>query len=356
MTTRKMHPEPDTAEVQQNVQKLLGHVTAAATTAMIVVGDRLGLYQALADHDPVTSRQLAELTDIKERYAREWLAQQAAAGFLRFDPTDETFMLPPAWAVVLTDPAMLGSCLNPASMFRDLDILLRVFRSGEGIPWGDHDPMVFETTERFWSGQYREHLLTEWIPSLDDVPGKLTAGTTVADIGTGHGAALIMLAQAFPNSRFFGFDAHEPSIRVARERAAAAGVEDQVIFEVATCHHYPGRDYDLITFFDTLHDLGDPVGAAAYARNALAPDGALLLVEPQAADDLAANLRNPAAPLGYAASTFMCTPNSLSQPVGLALGGQAGERMLRTVLNEAGFSTIRRIADTPFNMVLQARA
>ncbi len=355
MTTRQTHPEPDTAEVQQHVQELLGHVTAAATTAMIIVGDRLGLYQALSDGGPVTSRQLAELTDTRERYVREWLSQQAAAGVLRFDPAHETFTLPPAWAVILTDPALTGVCLNPAAMFRDLDVLLRVFRSGEGIPWGDHDPLVFETTERFWYGQYRDHLLTEWIPSLEGVPGKLTAGATVADIGTGHGAALIMLAQAFPNSRFHGFDSHEPSILTARDRAAAAGVDDRVTFEVSTCHQYPGKDYDLISFFDTLHDLGDPVGAAAYARNALAPDGALLLVEPQAADDLAENLRNPAASIGYAASTFMCTPNSLSQPVGLALGGQAGERMLRAVLTEAGFNAVQRVADSPFNMVLQAR-
>ncbi|AGF72962.1 class I SAM-dependent methyltransferase [Corynebacterium halotolerans] len=356
MTTQDMHTNHDLqAEVQQHAQELLGLITGAATTAMIVVGDRLGLYQALADGGLVTSQRLAESTGTRERYVREWLAQQAAAGFLRFDPADESFTLPPAWAAVLTDPALVGACLNPAGMFRDLDPLLRAFRSGEGIPWGDHDPLVFETTERFWAGQYRDHLLSEWIPALDGLSGKLTDGATVADIGTGHGAALIMLAQAFPSSRFFGFDSHGPSILTARERAAAAGVDDRVTFEIAPCHRYPGQDYDLIAFFDTLHDLGDPVGAAAFARNALAPDGSLLIVEPQAADDLAENLSNPAAPIGYAASTFMCTPNSLSQPVGLALGGQAGERRLRDVLAEAGFDTVHRIADSPFNMVLQAR-
>lgn len=356
MTTHLQSPAHSfEAEVQQHAEQLLGQVTATATTAMIVVGDRLGLYRALADSGPVTTQQLAELTGTRERYIREWLSQQAAAGFVDFDPAAETFSLPSAWAAVLTDPAMTGLCLNPTGMFRDLDALVQAFRSGEGIPWGEHDPVIFETTERFWAGQYRAHLVDEWIPALDGVAEKLRRGASVADIGCGHGAVLIQLAEAFPNSRFVGVDSHEPSILTARQRAATAGVEDRVRFEVADCHRYTGRDHDLITFFDTLHDLGDPVGAAAHARTALAPGGCLLIVEVQAADDLAANLANPAAPLGYAASTFMCVPNSLSQPVGLALGGQAGERALRDVLDAAGFGSVRRVADSPFNMVLEAR-
>ncbi|KUG61499.1 hypothetical protein AVL61_00800 [Kocuria rosea subsp. polaris] len=341
--------------VAQRAQEYFGLVTAAATTAMVLVGDRLGLYAALEHLGPATPGRLAAATGTHERYVREWLAQQAAAGILGYDAAEETFTLPAEWAAVLTDDGTVAACLLPGGMFRDVDPLLEAFRTGEGIAWGEHDPVVFEQTERFWSAQYRRSLVTEWVPALDGVAERLTAGATVADVGTGHGAPLIMLAQAFPRSRFVGFDPHEPSIEIARARAAAAGVADRVSFEVAHCHEYPGHDYDLVTFVDAFHDLGDPVGAAAYARNALAPGGSLVLVELQAGDDLAANLANPAAPLGYAASTFLCTPNSLSQPVGLALGGQAGERALRDVLTEGGFRDVRRVADTPFNMVLQAR-
>ena len=341
--------------VAQRAQEYLGFVTAAATTAMIVVGDRLGLYKALAGADAVTATQLAAATDTRERYVREWLAQQAAAGILTHDPAGGTFTLPPEWAAVLADDGMVAACLLPTGMFRDVDPLLDAFRTGAGIPWGEHDPVVFEQTERFWSAQYRRSLVSEWIPALDGVAEKLEAGANVADVGTGHGAPLIMLAQAFPRSRFYGFDTHEPSIEIARARAETAGVAERVTFAVGHCHDYPGHDYDLVTFVDAFHDLGDPVGAAAHARHALAPDGSLVLVELQAGDDLAANLANPAAPLGYAASTFLCTPHSLSQPVGLALGSQAGERTLRMVLAEAGFGRVRRVADTPFNMVLQAR-
>lgn len=357
MTTQDRDPKTTQAleaDVAQHAQEHLGRVTAAETTAMIMLGDRLGLYPALATHGAVTSARFAEITGNHERYLREWLSQQASAGILRYDAAEATFTLPPAWAAILTDTSMTGACLMPAGMFRDLDTLVRVFRTGEGVPWGEHDPVVFESTEKFWGAQYRAHLVSQWIPALDGVAERLTAGATVADVGTGRGAALLMLAEAFPHSRFIGFDAHESSIRVARDRAAAADLEDRVRFEVSTCHSYPGTDYDLITFFDAFHDLGDPVGAAAHARHALDPAGSLLLVEPQAADELAANLENPAAPIGYATSTYLCTPNSLSQPVGLALGAQAGERALRTVLTEAGFATVRRVADSPFNMVVQA--
>ena len=346
---------PQVQEIQQYAMELLGQASAAATTAMIVVGARLGYYAALAAHGATTSARLAELTGTRERYAREWLSQQAAAGILGYDPAEGTFTLPPARAAVLTDPAMIGACLTPAGMFRDLETAEHAFRTGDGVPWGAHDPIVYEATEEFWGGQYRAHLVESWIPALDGVAERLRAGATVADIGTGRGAALLMLAEAFPRSRFLGYDAHEPSILVARERAAAAGLQDRVRFEVATCHTYPAQDYDLVTFLDTFHDLGDPVGAAAYARTVLAPGGSLVLVEPQAADEFAANLSNPAAVIGYAASTFLCTPNSLSQPVGLALGAQAGETRLRAVLEEAGFGDVRRVADSPFNMVLQAR-
>lgn len=362
MTTHDIAPAeagaPDlqpAQEIQQRAMELLGQASTAATTAMIVLGDRLGYYEALAAHGAMDSERLAELTGTRERSSREWLSQQAAAGILGYDPAAATFTLRPAWAAVLTDPAMIGACLTSAGLFSGLEAAAHAFRTGEGVPWGEHDPIVYEATEKFWGGQYRAHLVASWIPALDGVAEALRAGASVADVGTGRGAALLMLAEAFPASRFVGYDAHEPSIRVARERAAAAGLEDRVRFEVATCHTYPGQGYELVTFLDTFHDLGDPVGAAAFARNVLAPGGSLVLVEPQAADDLAENLSNPAAPIGYAASAVLCTANALSQPVGLALGAQAGERTLRTVLEEAGFGDVRRVADSPFNMVLQAR-
>lgn len=356
MTTVPPPTEPDLqSEISQHANQVLGLATSAATTAMIVLGDRLNLYECLADGRPVTSVQLAELAGVQERYVREWLSQQTVVGILHFDPNHGTFRLPPSWAALLTDPAMIGICLNPAGMFRDLDALVDACRNNRGLPWGEHDPLVFESNEKFWGGQYREHLVDSWIPAVPGLPEKLAAGALVADIGTGHGAALIMLAEAFPASRFVGFDSHGRSITTARERAVEAGVADRITFEQASCEEYPGQDYDLITFFDTLHDLGDPVGAAAYARQALARDGELLLVEPQSADDLTASLENPAAPIAYAASTFMCVPNSLSQTPGAALGAQAGETRLRAVLRDAGCSTVDRVADTPFNMVFHIR-
>lgn len=348
---------PDqTITVDQRIQEYFSHVVGSVTTAMILVGDRLGLYRTLAERGPVTPEQLAEVTGNHERYLREWLSQQAAVGILAYDAGPGTFALAEGWAPILTEESMTAMTLLPAGMFGDAEQLVQAFRTGVGIPWGDHDPVTFEQTERFWGGQYRSALLAEWIPALDGIEEKLTAGATVADIGTGHGAPLIMLAQAFPASRFFGFDAHEPSIEVARERARDAGAADRVRFDVGYCHGYPGHDYDMVTYFDAFHDLGDPVGAAAFARNTLTDGGSLVLIEPRAEDDLATNIAaNPGAPLGYAASTFLCTPNSLSQPVGLALGSQAGEATLRSILTEAGFTRVQRVAESQFNMVLQAR-
>lgn len=352
--------EIDMEQVAAFAQQVGGVITGGATAAMIVLGDRLGLYAAMARSGPVTSGQLAAETETSERYVREWLAQQAAVGFVGFDAEKQTFELPPEHAAVLASDdspaAMVGAAPLVSGLHRRTEQLAEAFRTGNGVPWGEQDSATFEAIERFFRVSYRNSLLGEWIPALDGVDEKLRRGGYVADVGCGHGAALILLAEAYPHSRFVGYDVHEPSVEIANQRAEESGVADRVRFEVGHCHGYPTEDYDLVTFFDAFHDLGDPVGAAAHARNALHSDGTVVLVEPRAADDLETTLRTvPLAALNYAASTFLCTPNSLSQPVGLALGSQAGEARLRDVLSEAGFGTIRRSAANDFNMVLEAR-
>jgi 2-polyprenyl-3-methyl-5-hydroxy-6-metoxy-1,4-benzoquinol methylase len=350
----------DMDKVGAFAQHVAGAITGAATTAMVVVGDELGLYRALAGAGPVTPAGLAAETGTHERYVREWLAQQAAAGFISYDAGTGTFTLPPEHAAVLaTDDspaAMAGAALLPAGMFRGTSKIAEAFRTGRGIAWGEQDPAIFAATERFWQVSYRTSLVTDWIPALGGVADRLRAGARVADIGCGHGAAVILMAQEYPESRFTGYDSHPPSIEVARKRATDAGVADRVRFDTADASSYPADGYNLVCFFDVLHDLGDPVGAAAHARAALAPGGTLMLVEPLAGgEDLVLSFASPAAALNYAASTFLCIPASLSQPVGLGLGSQAGEPQLRAVLTEAGYSHVRRVAENQFNMVLEAR-
>ncbi len=350
----------DMAKVGQFAQHVGGMLAGGATTAMMVVGDRLGLYAGLADGTPHTSAQLAERTGTAERYVREWLAQQAAVGFVTYDPDGGTFTLPAEHAAVLaTDDspaAMIGAAPMIGGLHRRTEEMAEAFRTGSGISWGDQDPAVWESIERFFRVGYRNSLLTEWVPAVDGLHARLETGCRVVAVGTGRGAPLILLAAAYPASEFVGYDAHPASVEVANVRAAEAGVADRVRFAVDHCHGYPDRDVDVITFFDTFHDLGDPVGAAAHARRALATDGILMLVEPRAGDDLATTLATvPLAPVSFAASTFLCTSNSLSQPVGLALGSQAGEARLREVLTEAGYRTVRRVAENDFNMVITAQ-
>lgn len=361
MTTTEINIE----RVGAFAQQVAGMLAGGATAAMMVTGDRLGLYAALAGSGPVNSSQLASQTGTGERYVREWLAQQAAAGIVVYDPADSTFLLPPEHAAVLaTDdsPAsLIGAALTVTGMHRGVERLVEAFRTGAGVPWGEQDPAVFESVERFFRVGYRNSLVNEWIPALTGVEARLRTGARVADIGCGHGAALILLAQAFPDSQYVGYDVHEPSIRVATARAREAGVGDRVRFAVADCQGYPDRSdpnggYDLVTFFDAFHDLGDPVGAARHARQALTADGTLMLVEPRAGDDLAATLATvPLAALSYAASTSTCVANSLSQPVGLALGAHAGLPRLQQVLTEGGFGSVRRAAENDFNMVVEAK-
>jgi 2-polyprenyl-3-methyl-5-hydroxy-6-metoxy-1,4-benzoquinol methylase len=348
----------DEARLEEFMGRFVQDFGAGATIPLVVIGDKLGLYKAMADGEPITPQALAERTNTHERYIREWLAQQAASGYTEYDPETETFRLPPEQALALAQddsPVFIpGAFQLLASIVKDEPHITERFRSGDGMPWGDHDHDLFEGTERFFRPGYAAHLTNEWLPALDGVVEKLQQGARVADIGCGHGASTILMAQAYPNSTFVGSDFHEGSIEAARRAAERAGVADRVTFEVATAKGFGGGPYDLVCVFDALHDLGDPVGAARHVRSQIADDGTWLVVEPNAGDALEDNL-NPVGRAFYAGSTMLCTPNSLSQEVGLALGAQAGEKRLTEVLNEGGFSRVRRAAETPFNMVLEAR-
>lgn len=343
-------------KLNEFLEKLVADMGGAAMMANVIVGEELGLYRAMADGDPITPEELSERTNCNPRLIREWLSAHAAAGYVQV--ADGRFRLPEEQAMALANvdsPVYVaGGAVVLASLFLDKDKLVTAMRGNGALSWGDHHPCLFSGTERFFRPGYRAHLVSEWLPALEGVVAKLEAGATVAEVGCGHGASAVIMAQAFPSSRFFGFDFHAPSIDMARKRAAEGGVADRVTFEVATAKAYPARDYDLVCFFDCLHDMGDPVGAARHAHQTLAPDGTVLLVEPFACDRIEDN-SNPVGRMFYAVSTFICTPNSLSQEVGLGLGAQAGEARLRDVFTEAGFARFRRATETPFNLVLEAR-
>jgi SAM-dependent methyltransferase len=349
----------DPQRLEAFLGKMLGDMGAAVSGALVALGDHLGLYKALAARGPCSSDELAAATGLSERYLREWLSAQAAADYVSYDPASGRFALSPEQAAVFADedsPAfMAGGYDMVTAMWRDEPKIREAFRSGAGVGWHEHDACLFRGTERFFRAGYNAHLVAEWIPALDGVEAKLRAGAAVADVGCGHGASTILMAKAFPNSHFTGFDYHPASIDRAREAAAEAGVADRTSFEVAAAKDLPARGYDLVCIFDALHDMGDPVGAARRIREALKPDGVFMLVEPFAQDAMADNL-NPVGRLFYAASTMFCTPASLSQEVGLGLGAQAGERRLREVVEQAGFSRFRRAAETPFNMIFEVRS
>ncbi|HXH07598.1 MAG TPA: class I SAM-dependent methyltransferase [Vicinamibacterales bacterium] len=346
----------DEAKLNAFMGKVVNDMGGAAMWASVLVGDELGLYRAMAGGELLTAEELAKRTNCNPRLVREWLCAQAAAGYV--ETVDGRFRLPEEQAMALADEDspvyVAGGAQVLASLFLDKDKIVAAMRGDGALAWGDHHPCLFRGTERFFRTGYRAHLLAEWLPALEGVVSKLEAGATVADVGCGHGISTIIMAEAYPASRFFGFDFHAPSIDVARTRAAESGVADRVTFEVRTAKNYPAAGYDLICFFDCLHDMGDPVGAARHAYEALAPDGTVLLVEPFAGDRLDENL-TPVGRMYYAASTFICTPNSLSQEVGLGLGAQAGEARLREVFAQAGFSRFRRATETPFNLILEAR-
>jgi 2-polyprenyl-3-methyl-5-hydroxy-6-metoxy-1,4-benzoquinol methylase len=326
--------------------------------ALVGVGDRLGLYKALADGGPQTPAQLAKHTGTAERYVREWLCNQAAGGYVTYDSLGGMFYLTEEQAFTLADetsPAFLPGMFQVAlAAAKAQEQVTERFKTGKGMGWHEHDPDLFVGTERFFRPGYAANLISAWIPALEGVGEKLTRGATVADVGCGLGASTILMAKSYPKSKFFGFDYHSVSIGTAKKRAQDAGVADRIQFKVAKAKSYPGEDYDFVTFFDCLHDMGDPVGAAAHVRKSLKSDGTWMIVEPFAGDRIEENL-HPIGRAFYGASTLLCTPASLSQEVGLALGAQAGEKRLREVVSAAGFTNFRRATQTPFNLVLEAR-
>jgi 2-polyprenyl-3-methyl-5-hydroxy-6-metoxy-1,4-benzoquinol methylase len=351
-------PVLDEAKLQALVGKAVGDLGATLSTAMISIGDRLGLFKALASGGAATPAELAARTGTFERYVREWLAASAAGGYVEYDPESGRFSLSPEQLMALADETspycVLGGFESILAAIRSEPMIAERFRTGRGFAWGEHDARLFEGTERFFGAGYAANLVAAWIPALEGVESKLRAGVRVADVGCGHGASTILMARAFPASTFVGFDSHPPSIVRATELAAQSGVSERVRFEVAAATDFSGEGYELIAHFDCLHDLGDPLGAAQRVRSALSPDGTWLIVEPQARDRLEDNL-NPIGRLSYGASTLICTPHALSEGNESALGGQAGESRIRAITEAAGFRRFRRATETPFNLVLEAR-
>lgn len=351
-----MNPNPD--KLNEFLGRMVGEMGAAMNMSLVVVGDQLGLYKAMASQGPLSSAEVAQRTGTSERYVREWLAAQAAGGFVEYDPRTQKFTLPDEQAFVLAaddSPAsMAGAFSLIASVAKDIEKVARVFRTGEGLGWHEHHPWLFAGTDRFFRPGYRSNLVSNWLPALEGVVEKLERGARVADVGCGYGSSTMVMAAAFPNSQFFGFDYHDASIEAARVQAEKAGLGDRVTFDVASAKAFPGEGYDFVAVFDCLHDMGDPVGAAAHIRRTLKPDGTWMIVEPYANDKLEENL-NPVGRLYYTASTMICTPGSKAQEVGLALGAQAGETRLREVVTQGGFTRFRRATETPFNLILEAR-
>ena len=333
-------------------------LAACSAGFMTNLGHKLGLYKAMAGAGPLTAAQVAARAGTAERYTREWLNSQAAGGYVTYRAQDETYQLPPEQALVLA--AEDGPCFFPpalevsASMWFDEARILDVFRSGKGFPWGEHSGRLFCGVAAFFRSGYTANLVPNWLPALDGVVDRLRKGIKVADVGCGHGHSTIIMAEAFPNSRFFGYDNHAESIAAARKNAEAAGVADRVSFQVASIKEMPDEQFDLVCFFDCLHDLGDPVGAARHVGKVLAPDGTVMLVEPFAHDRVEDNL-NTVGRIYYSGSTTLCCAHSLSEEVGLALGAQAGQKRLAAVFREAGFAHFRRATETPFNMIFEAR-
>jgi len=351
--------ELDMTALDTFVGQLITELGATVNAGLVFIGDQLGLYRAMAGAGALSPAELAERTNTNERYVREWLAAQAAGGYVTYDPATETFTLPPEQAFTLADDAspaaFAGAFQLVLSALRDAPAVGERFRTGDGLGWHEHDHGLFEGTERFFRPGYAANLVSAWLPALDGVEAKLRAGARVADVGCGHGASTLLMAEAYPASRFVGIDYHAASIDTARERAAHAGVTDRASFVVAPAATYPGDGFDLVTMFDCLHDMGDPVAAAAHVRSTLAPDGTWMIVEPRAGDRLEENL-NPVSRLFYCASTLICTPASLAQDGRAAFGAQAGEARIRDAVLAGGFTEFRRAAETPVNFVFEARS
>jgi SAM-dependent methyltransferase len=350
-----MQSTVDAEKLQAFMGKMVGDMGAAWSGVMVLIGERLGLFKALAEGGPATPAELAKRTGTAERYVREWLSALAAAGYVEYSKASRRFSMTVEQAMALADensPVYIAAAFDVIrSGYIDEPKVTNAFKTGQGVGWHEHHDCLFRGVERFFRTGYQAHLVQEWIPALDGVADKLRRGAKVADVGCGHGASTVLMAKAFPNSTFVGYDYHKESIE--RARAAAAGISNAT-FEVAKAKDFPGRDFDFVAAFDCIHDMGDPKGAVAHIRKALKPDGTFMLVEPFAHDDVADNL-NPVGRLYYSASTMICTPASLSQEVGLGLGAQAGETQLREVVTSAGFTRFRRATETPFNLILEAR-
>ncbi len=348
----------DENKLHEFVMRMLGDLGGAFSVPLIRIGDRLGLYRTLHTHGAMTPGELAESSNIAERYAREWLSHQAASGYVTYEPGTGRFTLPPEQAMVFAEPDspvyLLGGLDLAAAMLENEAMVEPAFRTGRGVAWGEQSHCLFCAAGRFFRPSYHNNLVSAWLPALDGVAAKLERGATVADIGCGHGFSTVMMAKAFPNSRFVGYDFHPGSVEQARRHAQEHGVAANTRFDVALSTDFPGEDLDLVTFFDCLHDMGDPAGAARHVKQALKPDGTWMVVEPASGDRLEDNL-NPVSRLYYAASTLVCVPTSLDQPVGTALGAQAGFERLSSVIREGGFTQVRKASATPINMVIEAR-
>jgi SAM-dependent methyltransferase len=348
----------DEAKLEAFMGQAVTDMGAVISAPLFIIGEKLGLYKAMAGAGPLTSQEVADRAGAAERSVREWLRNQAAGGYVDYRAETDRYELSAENALALADEDspfyVLGAYELIGSLFADEEKIVEAFRTGGGMGWHEHDHRLFRGTERFFRPGYRGNLVAEWLPALDGVVEKLERGAKVADVGCGHGASTIIMAEAFPNSEFFGFDYHEGSIEAARRAAEEAGVADRITFEVASAKDYPGTDYDLVCVFDCLHDMGDPVGASAHVRETVAADGTWMVVEPYANDRVEDNL-NPVGRVFYGASTVICTPASLDQEVGLALGAQAGEARLAEVIKEGGFTDVRRATETPFNLILEAR-
>jgi SAM-dependent methyltransferase len=351
---------PNISEDRLNavIGKLLGDLGGAYTVPLVRIGDRLGLYKAMHNAGPTTVEALASKAGIAERYAREWLSSQAASGYVEYDAGRKAFLLPPEQAMIFADPDspvyMMGAFDLVAAMLESQPKVEQAFKSGGGVAWGDFAGCLFCAVGRFFRPGYQNNLVANWLPALDGVLAKLQRGARVADVGCGHGFSTIFMAQAFPKSTFYGFDFHPGSIAQARQHAEQHDVSRNVHFAVGTATDFPADAYDLVTFFDCLHDMGDPAGAARHVHDTLADDGTWMIVEPAAGDQLEDNL-NPVGRLYYAASTMICVPTSLDQPVGAALGAQAGFARLQAIIQDGGFKQVRKATENPFNMVLEAR-
>ncbi len=346
---------------EEKLHELLGKIVvemgAAANGPLITIGDKLGLYTTLSENGPMSCEQLASATGTAERYVREWLAAQAASGYVQYNEQANNYHMTPEQTMAFGNRKspvfMTGAFYAITSLYHDEPKMMEAFKSGEGISWGNHNKCLYCGTEKFFSPSYEGNLISSWIPSLEGVEDKLKEGAKVADVGCGHAASTIIMAKAYPNSEFLGYDYHDASIEQARLRAQEAGVNN-VSFEVCTAKDVPGSNYDLVTFFDCLHDMGDPSGACAHVKDILKTDGTCMIVEPYAKDTLKDNL-NPVGRAFYAFSTQLCVPCSLNQEVGKALGAQAGEKRLKEAVMDGGFTQFRRATETPFNLILEAR-